>query len=183
MLVENIIKTVLKFMEKHDVVASMEAGEIIEGENAQEISSFIDCLNLVRNEIATEYIPNVVVEKVRVENNRLDFSELANGVIEVLSVKDKFGFNIKFDKFSDHIQLENGTFEVKYNAIPEILKLNSEFNTNIPERVYAYGIMREYFYIQTLYEDASMWEERFKNSLQSLERKKNETFIPRRRWL
>lgn len=182
MLVEDIIKTVLKFLEKHDLIASMQAGDVLVNEEATEVAGYVNCLNLVRNEIATELIPNAKVEKHKVENNRLDFSSFEDKVIEVLAVRDNFGSNIKFDVFPDHIELENGTFEIKYNASPKALELRDEFVSNIPERVYAYGILREYYYIQTLYEDASVWDARFKNSLQALERKKNDTIIRKRGW-
>lgn len=182
MLVEDIIKTVLKFMEKHDLIASMQAGDVLVEDDATEVASYVNCLNLVRNEIATEFIPNAKTERLTVTDNRLDYTSFSSEVIEVLSVKNRLGESVKFDAFSDHIELENGTFEIKYNANPETLTLKSEFVSNIPERVYAYGILREYYYIQTLYEDASVWDARFKNSLQALERKKNETIIRKRGW-
>lgn len=182
MLVENIIKSVLKILDKHDIIASMQAGDVLTGEDATEVATLVDCLNLVRNEIATEFIPNAKVEKLKVENNRLDFSMFEGQVIEVLSVNDNFGSEIKFHAFSDHIQLENGTFHVKYNQNPEIITLKGEFVSNIPERVYVYGILKEYYFIQTLYEDASVWDARFKNSLNMLARKKNNTIIRKRGW-
>ena len=182
MLVKNIIIKVLEFMEKHEVIKSINAGDIVIGEEGQEIQNFVNYLNLVRNEIATEYIPNVKIEKVAVKNDRVDFSSLTEEVIKVLSVKDNFGNSLKFESFDDHILVAGTSVEVKYNASPIKLSFNDEFASTIPERVYAYGIMRENAIVQTLFEDAGIWEERFLNSLQALERKKNETIIARRRW-
>ena len=182
MLVKNIVIKVLQFMDNNELVKSINAGDVVTGDEGQEIASYVNYLNLVRNEIASEYISNVKREKVTVEGGKIDFSRLSEEVIEILSVKDNFGNSLKFDVYEDHILVDGTTVEVRYNASPRNLNINDEFYSTIPERVYAYGIMREHCFVQTLYEDASVWEERFINSLQALERKKNETVVPRRRW-
>ena len=182
MFVKNIIKKVLELTEDFDTLASIENGEELTEEKQATVKGFVNCLNLVRNEIAVEYFPNLKIEKVKSLNGRIDFSNLSNEVIEIISVKDGFGNSIKFDAFADHILVDASVAQIKYNASPETLDFNDEFSSPIPERVFAYGILKESFYIQTLYQDASAWDERFKNSLQALCRKKNETAIPRRRW-
>lgn len=183
MLVKNIIIKVLQFMENHELVKSLNAGDVVTGDEGQEVLSYVNYLNLVRNEIACEYIPNSKIEKVAVKNGKVDFSSLSEDVIEVLAVYDNFGNSLKFDVFDDHIEVDGTSVQVKYNASPKELSLNDEFYSTIPERVFAYGIMREHCFIQTFYQDAKAWEERFISSLQALDRKKNETVVLRRRWL
>lgn len=183
MLVNDILIKVLQIMEKHDIIASMKAGDVLVNEQLEEVSVYINCLNNVRNEIATEYIPNVKIEKVKTQNGRVDYSSLSKNVIEILSVKDSLGDKLTFDAFDDYLLVSASEVEITYNASPEEVTYNDKFSSTIPERVYAYGVIREFYFIQALYEDASIWEARFKNSLQALERKKTETVIPRRRWL
>ena len=72
---------------------------------------------------------------------------------------------------------------IKYNAMPKELNFEDEFTSTIPERVYAYGVVKEFYFIQALYEDAKIWDERFKNSIETFLRKKGNTFLPRRRWI
>ena len=72
--------------------------------------------------------------------------------------------------------------EIIYKTFPTELTLSQSFSSTIPERVYAYGVAREYYFNQTLFDDAEIWEERFKNSLQILTRKKSEIKMPKRRW-
>lgn len=184
MLVKDIILKVCDFIENKELALVIKTNDGATEELAEELEVLIKCFNLVRNEIATEVLPNVKIATLKSNNKKIEFSSLNGKVIEILSVKDKNGYNIKFDAFADHILLDcDREVEIRYNASPEELDFEGEFTSNIPERVYAYGVVREYYYIQTLYEDASIWEERFKNSLQALERKKSEIFIPRRRWL
>lgn len=182
MLVKDIIIKVLELMEKHELIKSINAGDVLVDEESQEVENYVNYLNLVRNEIATEYIPNVKIETVKTKDGKIYFSTLTNPVIKVLSVKDMFGNSIKFEVFEDCIFVNESVATIKYNASPSKLSLNDEFFSTIPERVFAYGILRENYYVQSLFEDAGVWEERFLNSLQALERKENETIIKRRWW-
>ena len=85
--------------------------------------------------------------------------------------------------FDDYIIAMANVVEVVYTTLPQELTLQSQFSSVLPERVYAYGIAREYYFLQTLFDDADIWEERFKNTLQVLQRKRSDTVMPRRRWL
>ena len=183
MLVKDIVLKVCDFLEGKQLAQSIKNNQELTDEEADEVETFVKCFNLVRNEIATEMIANTKIEKVKTANGRVEFSSLSSKVIEILAVKDQFGNNVHFDVFADHLQTNENMVEVKYNASPEELTFEDEFSSVIPERVFAYGIVREYFFLQSLYDDASAWEERFKNSMQALERRKHEIVIPRRRWM
>ena len=75
------------------------------------------------------------------------------------------------------------TVDIIYQAEPAELAIDSEFYSTLPNRIYAYGIAREYYFQQTLFDEADIWEERFKNTLSIMARKRSETHIPKRRWL
>lgn len=183
MLVKDIILNVCDFLENKDLHDAITSGAELTEEQAEEVETYVNCLNLVRNEIATEFLPNAKLEKAKTNKGKVEFSSLSSDVIEVLSVRDVFGNSLAFDVFSDCITVNASEVEIKYNASPEKLDFESEFVSILPARVYAYGIVREKFFIQAMYEDANVWEARFKNSIQSLARKKNETVVARRRWL
>ena len=73
---------------------------------------------------------------------------------------------------------------ITYSVLPVDLELNSEeVSSVLSERVYAYGVAREYYIMQSLTDEAEIWEERFKASLKSLYRRKSNTFMPSRRWI
>ena len=63
-------------------------------------------------------------------------------------------------------------------------KINDEFDfyNGLSARIFAYGIASEYFLSDGLSEDAEIWEERFKESLFVLSRKRSETKLPKRKW-
>lgn len=182
MLVKDIILKVCDLLEKPELADAINSSEQLTQEQNEEVEKFVKCLNLVRNEVATEMIPNAKMETILTEDGRIDFQTLSSDVIEILSVKDGMGNSINYDSFPDHILTTEGKVKIKYNASPEELNYSSEFSSTLPQRVWAYGVVREYYFIQSLYQDASVWDERFKNSIQALTSKKSETVIPRRRW-
>ena len=90
---------------------------------------------------------------------------------------------MRFKAFDNYLMALASEVTVTYLSQPEKKGLNDSITTIIPMRIYAYGMAREYYLMQTLYEEADIWQERFVESLQSLSRRKNETMMPARRWL
>ncbi len=183
MLVKDVILKACDFIENEELAQAIISSSQLDQENQNVLDKLVKCFNLVRNEIVCEYMPIVKMEKVISCENKILFSQLSGKVVDIISVKDKFGENVKFKLYDDYIMVEGQEVFVYYNTLPEELNIDGQFNSTISERVYAYGIVREYYFIQTLYEDAKVWDERFKNSIQTFERKKGETIIPRRRWI
>lgn len=183
MLVKDIILKACDFIGNEELSQALVSEEELTDEQSAELDTLLKCFNLVHNEIVSEYKPSIKIERVTSANKKINFSQLSAKVVNILAVKDILGDNVAFKVFDSYLMVEGGEVDVWYSSQPETMALSDEFVSTIPERVYAYGIAREYYFIQTLYEDAEVWESRFKNSLQVIERKKSETVIPRRRWL
>ena len=60
--------------------------------------------------------------------------------------------------------------------------LGSEMFCGLSARVYAYGVASEFLLVDGVSEDAEIWEERFKESLFVLSRKRGEHKLPARSW-
>ena len=58
-----------------------------------------------------------------------------------------------------------------------------EFFNGLSARVYAYGIASEFLLVSGVSDDAEIWEERFKESLFVLSRKRGEHRLPKRSFL
>ncbi len=183
MLVKDIILKACVFT-ANDELANLvkESGELDE-EMQNLLDKFVNCFNLVRNEIACEYEPLLKEEVIETQNGKVLFSSLKERVVDVVSVKDMNDFSLVFKNFDEYIEVNCPKVKIYYNAYPKVLTLEDEFNSTLPERVYAYGTAREYYFVESLYEDASIWDERFKNSLQNLIRKKSQTIMPAGRWV
>mgnify|MGYP005802189387 FL=1 len=183
MLVKDIIALACDFTENSDLKKALEENEALTDEQNVLCDSLVKCFNLVNNEIASEYIPHIKSETIKTQDFRIDFSSLSYSPCQIISVRDTAGRMVKFKVFDDYIIAMANVVEVVYTTLPHELTLQSQFSSVLPERVYAYGIAREYYFLQTLFDDADIWEERFKNTLQVLQRKRSDTVMPRRRWL
>ncbi|MBQ8908797.1 MAG: hypothetical protein IJY90_00695 [Clostridia bacterium] len=183
MKVKDIIIKACDFVGKDELASVLNAGGELSDENVALQEKLVKCFNLIREEIASEYQPIMQVEKFVVKNFKLEFSSFANDVLEIYAVKDKYGRNVHYKIFEDYIFVCAKDVEVIYSTPAMALSVDEEFTSNLPERIYAYGVAREYFFINNLYEDANIWEERFKGSLQIMLRRKSEVKIPRRSWI
>ncbi len=183
MLVKDIILKACIFTANDELANLVEEGGGLDEEMQNLLDKFVKCFNLVRNEIASEYEPLLKEEIVETEKGKILFSSLQEKVVEVVSVKDMNDNSLVFKNFDNYVEVNCPKVKIYYNAYPQTLTIDGEFNSTLPERVYAYGTAREYYFIESLYEDASIWDERFKNSLQNLIRKKSQTIMPVGRWV
>lgn len=183
MLVKDIILKACDFIGNEELSQIITSDGEMTSEQTRELETLVKCFNLVYNEVICEYKPIVKIEKIKVENKKVSFDDFQNKVVNILAVKDNFGEKVAFKVFESYILVDADEVEVWFATTAKDYTINDEIDSTIPERVFAYGIAREYYFIQTLYEDAEIWEERFKNSLQVLDRKKSSTILPRRRWI
>lgn len=182
MLVKDIVMLACEFTENQDIKDSLENNNLND-EQALVVESLTECFNLVNNEIACEYLPIVKVERIKGKDFKFNFDLLASKVLQVLEVRDSNGRRIKFRVFDDYFVAKAGEVEVFYSTVPKAYGLQENFVSVIPERVYAYAVAREYYFLRTMFDDADIWEERFKNSLQVLLAKKSTVIMSRRRWI
>lgn len=188
MTAKDIIKIVLVFVNKENLLDLEEFdGNTVSTENEQkDISHIIRCLNLVCNQIASEYLPLLNIEKFSPTNGKIEFSNFTKKPIDIYKIEDKFGLRVHYKLFPNYIETIDGEVSILYSYAPqEISTLNDNvesFSEKISSRIIAYGVAMEYCFICGLHDDASIWEKRFKDSLLICKRKKTEIILPKRRW-
>ncbi len=160
----------------------------IDTNTQQEFAILLSCLNLTCLDISYDYLPILSTETILVENNKIFFQDLANEPKSIQSITLKSnGKNVKYQIFEDYIKLyANGYVDIVYSISPESITLQSDgilFGGRISDKCLAMGTASEYCYVKGFYEEAAMWDERFKQALQVACRKKSEVVLPRRRWL
>ncbi len=188
MEIVNIIKNACVFLQKDELLETTELGGVSVSTNAQkkELNILFRCLNLVYNEIATDYIPLIKTEKLSSNNGEILFSSLTNNILDIKRIEDKYGIRVNYKLYPDRILTTDGEVSLTYSYEPEELEdLEStmeSFSEKLTERVCAYGVAMEYSFISGLHDDASIWETRFKDGLLIAVRKKSEIHLPARRW-
>lgn len=183
MLVKDIIKIACGFIGQTSLKEALESNSALSEDEQLICDSLVNFFNLAYNEVACEYIPIYRRERVKCEDFKVNYSSLTEAPLQIISVKDMSGRKVKFKAFDDHLVAIASQVDILYTVQPEKCEPTDTFSSSLPERVYAYAIAREYYFMQTLFDEADVWEERFKNSLQVLQREKREIVMPRRRWV
>ena len=189
MTIKNILKIACLFLGKENIVnvLNLEDYETASDSEKSEVQFLISCLNLVYEEVATDYIPLYVRENVSLDDNKILIKSLSKKLLEVISIKDRNGYKVKYKNFPNHLEVDGVASEILYRYQPdEISKIDDEiecFSNKITEKVFAFGVAMEYCFIQGLYDDAQIWEKRFKDALLVRASKKSNMKLPVRRWI
>lgn len=183
MLVKDIIIKSCNFICQDELATKLKENQTLSSEEEKLVFALIEHFNLTREEIASEYQPILKTEEFEVKNFKLLFSSFSSSPLQIFSVKDRLGRNVNYKIFEDYVFVCGKNVEVIYSTLATPLNLEDEFSSNLPERVYAYGVAREYYFQNAHYEDANMWEGRFKGSLEILLRRQSQVIMPKRRWL
>lgn len=154
-------------------------------ESLKELNSIKDMLNRITNEISSQVVPLYEsFDAIFNQNGEFCFENLEN-VFQIVSVQDCYGTKLKFKVRNQTIFCESGKLIVNYTRYAKQSSLYQEcenFNGQIPLRVIAYGVAMEYCLINSMFEEADMWESRFKNSLLSVSSQKKSIVMPAQRW-
>ena len=187
MTVKDIIKLVCEFVGEKEILSKLNSTEAVSytDREQEKLDLMVQCFNLVNQEIASDYLPFLTKEEIDVKNSILNFSELEKTVVNVYEVKNRFGTSLRFRLFPNYLEINGHAKSIVYSYLPDdkVLTDNVEMLNGLSARVYAYGVASEFLLIDGLSEDAEIWEERFKESLFVLSRKRGEHILPRRSWI
>ena len=182
MLVKDIINLACQFLDKAEFANKLKLSEELSQEEGQQLNELVQCFNLVREELYTEILPIVKIDRLKTQNLKVPFVDFSFMPVSILAVKDGSGRHVRHKVNNDGVVAFANEVEIWYTIKPDTLAIDDEFSSTIPERIYAYGLVREFYIRKALYNDAEIWEDRYKNSIDMLTSKKS-AFIPRRRWL
>lgn len=150
------------------------------------VNLLIRCTSLVLGEIASDIIPLKTKQTLTSSDGRILLSSLTSKLYKIISVK-KNKRKVSFRVYPSFIEVDSddGTFEVEYNFLPSdktaLTDNIDEVGNFVDARTIAYGVASEYAYISGLFEEAKMWEEKFKNALDTKTKLKN-YYLKARRW-
>lgn len=192
MLVKEILKLSAIFLDKKDVLEDeifldeLPQGYISNAERQKDIETLLLCFNLIYNEIARDYLPLYFVENVTFNDFKFEYCALQKTLLDIFSLKSNSGKNIKFKMYPTYIFAKAKDAVIEYSYEPSSLSYDDEienFSSRIPARVFAYGVAMEYAFLKSLSTEALIWEQRYKQSLLDISRKKSSVILPARRWI
>ena len=145
----------------------------------------LKCLNLVIEDIARDYLPLLHEENIVFNDKKFEYINLSKVICDIIKLQATNGLGIKFKCFPTHIKSDIKKAVITYSYLPEEVTYHEEFNffdNKLTQRIIAYGVAMEYLFLNSLSDEAAIWENRFLSSLQNALRKKHNITLPKRGW-
>lgn len=155
-------------------------------DDERELKVLLKCLNLIVNEISTDYLPIYKQKELKISEKHIKLTEIDENIYQIVKITDKYGVNLKFKIINGELLVDSDFIKIVYTSFAQQCFLDGDvenFNNLMPDRVLAYGVSMEYSFMNSLYDDAKIWESRYKNALLILSAKKHNLNMPARRWI
>lgn len=184
MLVKNIIKKVAKLINNADIASAIDNNSFSDAQQ-KEITLLVDCVNLTNANIATNYVKLYDVKNINNTNGVVNFSKItSDAIFDIVSVKHG-GKDVAFSITSSGVLTKKGELTIKYTYFPKDLGYEDSvenYPTKICERNFVYGVISEYLFAKGVFDEALVWEERFKNEMKTATRPQKTILIKKGRW-
>lgn len=187
MLFRDIIRDAAIFLKLDNVLALPQMGGSTESSQAiKELELLKKCANFVIGEIASDYVPVTKTEDTVSADNKIEYTNLSEAALDIKSLSDNFSKKLKFKVYPSFIWTDyNGKVHIEYTYLPAACELDDQTaykSEKVSSRLIAYGTACEYCLVASMYEDAQIWDKRYKDALMSASRSGAPIRIPARRW-
>ncbi|MDR0850330.1 MAG: hypothetical protein LBN07_02465 [Christensenellaceae bacterium] len=185
MLVSNVLKTASLMLGLEEEFAPIFVSSAVSAETQKKFNKLLDSFNLCLSEISTDYIPLLTSQTLTPVGGKL-YSN-STDMKRIYEIRTKSGKKLKYKLFEGFVSIDfAGPVEVTSFVAPQILTLNSTFSSfggKVSEKCLAMGTSAEYCFLAALYNDAEIWDNRFRQALNRACSKKDSLILPERRWL
>lgn len=188
MKTKQVLENVAIFLGKEDLLECSyftNSQDEISQDNQKDLDLMLKCLNFIVDEIATDYLPITKQKEVVFKENEFDIENLDDNIYKIIKIENKYGEKVKFNIINGKIIANLDEAKITYSSYAQKCELNGNvenFNGLLSARVLAYGTAMEYSFVNSLYDDATVWESRYKNALLVISQKKHNLVMPKRRW-
>ena len=143
------------------------------------------CVSFCEKELACDYFPLKATQSFK--KNSVQFSEFDKPLHEVLKVTDGMGTAVDFVVTSTQLVAKTKEgITVEYSYRPSKKGYWDELEKGSPkmdERLFAYGAIAEFMFLRGMYDEATLWDKRYKDLIQVALFSNKSIKIPRRRWI
>lgn len=131
------------------------------------IITIVRCLNMVANELASDYVDVRKIECVQVVNKMVRYDSFSERLINVKKVLSN-GVSVKYRLHPDFLMIDaEGQVDIEYCYLPGIVELDDELmlSPRITELLMINGVLGEYCMINGRYEDSMIFDKRYREMI------------------
>lgn len=183
MTVKEVVLTAATELGVYEEVENYILGVSEEGKTKLEL--LLKCFQIVENELALDYIPLTTEDEIYSATGYIKFDTLSRSAVRIVSVTDASGNEATFKLYADHLVTQAGKVKITYTYTPEEKTLDgqSDFKLYVSPRLIAYGIAVEYSLVCGMFEEASVWDRKYKEAIEAVYRAHPARRISSRRWV
>jgi hypothetical protein len=154
-----------------------------DGEGKKVVDELLRCYNLIENEVALDFFPLYEREEVETDGEFL-YADLSKKAISIFAVTNARGEKVAFKLFPAYFQTAAGKYDVLYTYAPQKKGVDDacEMGLQAMERVLIYGVATEYCLTHGLFEEAEVWERKYKKAISNAYHVKAGGVMRSRRW-
>ena len=147
--------------------------------------TLLQCYNVVENELALDYLPLTMEDEVQTQTGRVEFSVLSCKAVRILHVTDGNDEAVKYRIFPNYLKTQPGKLKILYVYSPSEKGLNDECEcaSTVSKRMLAFGIAAEYCLRMGMYEEADVWNKKYKGAIEAAYKATPCKRISSRRWI
>ena len=166
-----------------DEVQAYIDGTSEEGQKQTEL--LLHCFNIVENELALDYLPLQAEDTFSTNTGVISYQQLLHSAVRILRVTNVDGESVKFFIYPEYLKTQPGEVKVVYTYTPKTKTLTeeSDFVLYVSSRLFAYGMAAEYALATGLYEEAAIWDKKYKEAIEATYRTAPCKRIQSRRWV
>ncbi len=165
-----------------DVRSYLDAGNEVGKKQAELL---LECFNLVENELALDYLPLCAEDTVDSASGKISYLMMRYAPVRVIKVTDEWGNSTAFSIFPDYLSTQPGRVKISYTYTPEKKTMTdkSDFEMQVSVRLMAYGVAAEYALATGLFEEAAIWDKKYKEAIKATYTTQPCRRIESRRWV
>ena len=144
----------------------------------------LTCFNLVENELALDYFTLKKTDIMMTTNGRVKFSDLTYAPVHIIDVTNAENQSYEFSLYADYLQTVSGSVKVTYSYTPnkKTIDETSDFSLEVSTRLMSYGVAAEYALMIGAFEEAALWDKKYKDAISVLYKKDKCGRMTARRW-
>ena len=150
----------------------------------QQSELLLQCFNLVENELALDYIPLVKQETLTLTDKKIYYEAFDSDVVRIIKVADEHGASLPYKLFAAYMEVdaEKAVVTYAYTPTPKTMTEESDFQAFVSERLFSYGMAAEYCMATGLYEEAVVWDKKYKEGIEGARQLARGGKMASRRW-
>lgn len=183
MLVSDVVALAAHNIGRDDLIPAIQSAD---KNTPDKLVGLLHAYNIVESEIALDYYPISQTVPMTPVSQKIYYESLPFFYRNLVSVTQN-NVPVRYELRPEYIYLPDapkGQVTVEYYYEPETKFLPSEceFRTVISARLMSFGVACEYFLSQGKYDEAAVWEEKFRDALRAAGLLRRTLAMRSRRW-